>query len=203
MTRVHIGGPRGASTWELARRLAGPRVEFAAQRCLLGAFRQVYPLVQWVKLEVSDDRDAVPGNGVSPQDGKKNLAPVWRSVPVVLGVVALVAVGFLTGLHPAGHSIVSVRLLGHDVVVARGGLSSIFTLIPLVLVGVMLPAWAIIHATRTPKHTFTSLGRSKGRWVASMIIVFLIGDASLLLLPLYYLIRVRPQLNRQRAIALV
>jgi hypothetical protein len=32
-----------------------------------------------------------------------------------------------------------------------------------------------------------------------MVILFLIGDASFLLVPIYYLLRVRPQLNREQA----
>ncbi len=32
-----------------------------------------------------------------------------------------------------------------------------------------------------------------------MIILFFIGDASFLLVPIYYLLRVRPQLNRKPA----
>ncbi len=139
------------------------------------------------------------GNGPDTEVVKKKETPVWRAVPFVLGVVAIVAVGLFIGLRPPGSSTVSVRLLGHHFVVAHGGLSARITLILLLLVGILLPAWAIIHVTRTPKSTFTSLGRSKGRWVASMIVLFLIGDASFLLVPIYYLLRVRPQLNREQA----
>lgn len=121
---------------------------------------------------------------------------------MVLGVAVIATFGLLIGLHPAGNSTVLIRFLGHHVVVARGGDFATVALIVLLLVGILLPAWAIIHASRTPKSAFTSLGRSKGRWVASMIVLFLVGDASFLLLPIYYLIRVRPQLTRRRATAL-
>jgi hypothetical protein len=140
---------------------------------------------------------------VNSEIRETNRTPVWRSIPVVLAIVAIVAVGLLTGIRPSGYSTVSVRLLGHEFVVARGGLSATITLMFLLLVGILLPAWAIFHASRTPKSAFTSLGRSKGRWMASMIILFLLGDASFLLVPLYYLVRVRPRLNRQQAITLV
>ncbi len=137
-------------------------------------------------------------NGADTEVVKKKLAPVWRAVPLVLGVVAIVAVGLVIGLHPADTT-VSVRFLGHHFVVARGGVPATIAPIVLLLVGISIPAWAIINAMRTPKSTFTSLGRSKGRWVASMIILFLIGDASFLLVPIYYLLRVRPQLSRKQA----
>ena len=138
------------------------------------------------------------GNGVDTEVVvKKRHAHVWRAIPLVLGVVAIVALGLVLGLHPA-NMMVSVRFLGHHFVVARGGIPATVAPIALLLVGILIPASAIINALRTPKSTFTSLGRSKGRWVASMIILFLIGDASFLLVPIYYLLRVRPQLNREQ-----
>ena len=116
------------------------------------------------------------GDGVDTEVVNKKQAPVWRATPLVLGVVAIVALGLVLGLHPANIT-VSVRFLGHQFVVARGGITATIAPIALLLVGILIPASAIINATRTPKSTFTSLGRSKGRWVASMIILFLIGDA--------------------------
>ena len=144
------------------------------------------------------------GNGVNTEADKKDPATTkWWSIPVVLGIVVIATVGLLIGLHPAGNSTVWIRFLGHHVVVARGGVVATIAPIVFLLVGILLPAWAIIHASRTPKSAFTSLGRHKGRWVASMIILFLVGDASFLLLPIYYLVRVRPLLNRKQATALV
>jgi hypothetical protein len=136
------------------------------------------------------------GDGVSAKVGKKTQATVWSSIPVVLGIIVIAAVSLLIELHPSGNTTVWFRFLGHHVVVARGGISANVALTVLLLIGVSLPAWAIIHSSRTPKSTFTSLGRSNGRWVVSMVILFLVGDASLLVVPIYYLIRVRPQLNR-------
>ena len=137
------------------------------------------------------------GNGVDTEVVKKKQALVWRAIPLVLGAVAIVALGLVLGLH-AANTTVWVRFLGHHFVVARGGIPATIAPIALLLAGILIPASAIINATRTPKSTFTSLGRSKGRWVASMIILFLIGDASFLLVPIYYLLRVRPQLNREQ-----
>ena len=143
------------------------------------------------------------GNDVNTEAGKKNQAvTVWRFIPVVLGVVVIATLGLLIAPHPTGNSTVWIQFLGHHFVVARGGIFATIAPIVLLLVGILLPAWAIIHASRTPKSAFASLGRSKGRWVASMIVLFLVGDASFLLLPIYYLIRVRPQLTRRRATAL-
>ena len=141
------------------------------------------------------------GNGVNTEEDKKNQAPVWRSIPVVLGVAVIATAGLLMGLHSGGNSTVWIRFLGHHFIVARGGVFATIAPIVLLLVGILVPAWAIIDAFRTPKSTFTSLGRSKGRWVASLVILFLVGDAAFLLLPIYYLIRVRPQLNHNQAAA--
>ena len=125
--------------------------------------------------------------------------PVWRFVPVVLAVTVTAAIGLLLGIRPPGSSIVSVRLLDHHLIVARGGIPAVLALMALLVIGILMPAWAIINCIGTPKSTFTSLGRSKGRWVVSMIVVFFIGDVSLLLVPIYYLWRIRPQLSHERA----
>lgn len=126
----------------------------------------------------------------------------WRFIPVVLGAVVTATLGLLIAPHSTADSTVWIRFLGHHVVVARGAFATIAPVL-LLPIGILLPAWAIIHASRTPKSTFTSLGRSKGRWVVSMIVVFLVGDAAFLLLPIYYLIRIRPQLHRNQATGLV
>ena len=141
-----------------------------------------------------------PRNGVIKEEVEKNQAFVWRILPLALGIIAIVAIGLLVGLHSASTT-VSVRFLGRHFVVARGGAPGVIVPIVLLIIGILIPASAIISAIRTPKSTFASLGRSKGRWVTSMIILFLIGDISLLLVPTYYLLRVRPQLNRNRTAA--
>jgi hypothetical protein len=140
------------------------------------------------------------GNEVIAEEDKKNKAPLW-TVPVVFGVGVIATLGLLIGMHPTGDSTVWIRLFGHHIVVAHGGSFSTIAEIALLPLAIMLPAWALIHASRTPKSAFTSLGRSKGRWIVLMIIVFIAGDASLLLIPIYYVIRVRPQLNRNPATA--
>jgi len=152
---------------------------------------------------IAMDEMQFAGNGVNTETDKKKQAPVRRFIPIVLGGVVIAAVGLLMGLHPAGNSTVWVRFLGHHFIVARGGVFATIAPIVLLLIGILVPAWAIIDAFRTPKSAFTSLGRSKGRWVASMVILFFVGDAAFLLLPIYYLIRVRPQLNHNQAAALV
>lgn len=68
--------------------------------------------------------------------------------------------------------------------------------VTLVLVAVVFPAWAIGHAVGTSSATFMAIGRSKARWIGWMIALFLSGDFSSLLVALYYLLRVRPQLRR-------
>lgn len=144
------------------------------------------------------------GNGVNTEAGKKNQAStIWRFVPVVLGVVVTVTLGLLIAPYPTGNSTVWIQFLGYHFVVARGGIFATIAPIVLLPILILLPAWAIIDASRTPKSAFTSLGRSKGRWVVSMIILFFVSDVSVLLLPIYYLIRIRPQLHRKQATALV
>jgi hypothetical protein len=142
-------------------------------------------------------------NGVNTEAGKKNQsATLRRFIPVVLGVVVTAALGLLMAPHPTGYSTVWIQLFGHHVIVARGGILATIAPIALLPILILLPAWAIIDASRTPKSAVISLGRSKGRWVVSMIILFLVGDVSVLLLPIYYLIRIRPQLHRKQATAL-
>ncbi|NNN02966.1 MAG: hypothetical protein HKL87_03100 [Acidimicrobiaceae bacterium] len=122
----------------------------------------------------------------------ENRPRAWWANPVVLGSVTSAAIGLMVSPRSA-NTTVSARLFGHNLVVAHGGAST-FALMVMFFVGFWVPGWAIVNAIRTPKSTFASLGRSKARWVASMVILFVIGDASLVLVPIYYLLRVRPQL---------
>ena len=64
----------------------------------------------------------------------------------------------------------------------------------LVLVATVLPAWAIGHAVGTRRFTFSALGRSKA-WVTWLVLLFVFGDFAGFLLAIYYLTKVRPQLN--------
>ena len=132
------------------------------------------------------------GIRASAEVAKENRPRSWWANPVVLGSVVSAAVGLLVSPRSA-NTTASARLFGHNLVVAHGGTST-FALMVMFFVGFWVPGWAIVNAIRTPKSTFASLGRSKARWVASMVILFLIGDASLVLVPIYYLLRVRPQL---------
>ncbi len=135
-------------------------------------------------------------NGMNAEVVKKDKAPVWRVVPVVLGIIAIFAVGLLV-VPPGANTAVWVHFLGHRFVVARGGVPATIAPMLLLLIAVLIPAWALINAVRTPRSTFAALGLSKGRWVTAIVILFLIPDASLLIVPTYYLLRVRPQLHRQ------
>lgn len=68
-------------------------------------------------------------------------------------------------------------------------------LFALAITAVVVPIWAIAHAVSTPRSTFSSIGRSKTRWVAWLIVLFLLGDVTGFFVALYYVIRVRPRLN--------
>jgi len=130
--------------------------------------------------------------GASEEVAKENRARAWWANPVVLGSVVSAAVGLLLSPRSA-NTTATARLFGHHVVVAHGGATT-FALMVMFFIGFWVPGWAIVNAIRTPNSTFAAVGRSKGRWVASMVILFLIGDASLVLVPIYYLLRVRPKL---------
>jgi len=132
------------------------------------------------------------GIGASADVAKKNRARAWWANPVVIGSVVSAAVGLLLSPRSA-NTTETARLFGHHFVVAHGGATT-FALMVMFFIGIWVPGWAIVNAIRTPKSTFASLGRSKAKWVGSMVILFLIGDASLVLVPIYYLLRVRPQL---------
>lgn len=94
------------------------------------------------------------------------------------------------------NSTIALRILWFHVTLLHGTTTPTAIFVALVLVAVIFPAWAIGHAVGTPKATFASLGRSKGRWIGWMVALFLLGDFSSLLLAVYYLIRIRPQLRR-------
>ena len=141
-------------------------------------------------------------NATDMEVNKKHKATVSRLAALVLGIVAIIAVGLLV-TSPGSNTTVWVHFLGRRLVVAHGGVPATVAPVLLLLVGVLIPAGALINAVRTPRSAFNAIGRSKVRWIVSMLVLFLIGDASFLIVPLYYLLRVRPQLRRQRADAFV
>ena len=92
-------------------------------------------------------------------------------------------------------STLTVRVLLLHLTIARGGtiVGVIGSL--LVVVAVVASAWAMGHAVGTPERVFHSIGRSKWRWVVAMVVLLAAGDATALVVALYYLTRVRPRLN--------
>lgn len=141
----------------------------------------------------------VVGSGVEPGEVKKKHPLSRWAIPIVLGIVASVALGLLLD-SGSQNTTASMRLFGHHFVVAHGG-STTIALALMFFIGLWLPGWSLINAIRTPKSVFRSIGRSKVLWVVALVIVFLVADASLVLVSLYYLLRVRPQLNNCKASA--
>ena len=134
--------------------------------------------------------------GLGPQVIKVSHATTWQSSPVLVGSIVSVVVGLLVSPRSAGTA-EFVRLLDHYFFVAHGAMTP-FAFMVTFFIGVWVPGWAIFNSIRTPKSTFASVGRSRSRWVAFMVIVVLIGDASLWLVPIYFLVRVRPQLAAEQ-----
>ena len=134
---------------------------------------------------------------------KKDRGRLWRVAPLALCIGAIIAIGLLVEPTISSTTTVWVHFLGRRFVVARGGIPSVIAPIVLLLFAVFIPGWALINAVRTPQSSFTALGRRRSRWVAALALLFLIPDASFLVVPIYYLLRVRPQLNLQRADASV
>lgn len=99
-------------------------------------------------------------------------------------------------VHAVTGSTISIRILWFHVTLLHGGSPPTLVVVALVLVAVVFPAWAIGHAVGTPQSTFASIGRSKSRWIGWMLVLFLIGDFTSLLLAVYYLLRIRPELHR-------
>ncbi len=87
------------------------------------------------------------------------------------------------------------RIFGDRVDFMHGGSYATTAFLALIVIGIVSPLWAIGQAIVTPKSAFRSLGKSKGRWIGVMIVLFLLGDLSVFLPAIYYLIRIRPQLN--------
>lgn len=98
------------------------------------------------------------------------------------------------------NSTFALRIFWFHVTLMHGVTAPTLLVVASVLVAVIFPAWAIGHAVGTPKAVFASLGKSKGRWIGWMVALFLLGDFSSLILALYYLIRIRPQLRRAQLV---
>ena len=92
-------------------------------------------------------------------------------------------------------STLTIRVLLLHLTIARGG--TIVGVVGSLLVAVALvaSAWAIGHAVGTPERVFQAIGRSKWRWVVAMVVLLAAGDATAIVVTLYYLTRVRPRLN--------
>ncbi|MHB1210525.1 MAG: hypothetical protein ACYC1I_12610 [Acidimicrobiales bacterium] len=69
------------------------------------------------------------GDEVSAKAGKRKRATRW-SIPVVLGIIVIATVGLLIPLHTGSNTTVSIRLFGHHVIVAHGGVSATIGLDP-------------------------------------------------------------------------
>ena len=93
-------------------------------------------------------------------------------------------------------STISLRVLWFHLTVLHGQSPPALVSVVLVSVAIVVPAWAIGHAVGTPSENFTTIGRSKFRWIGWMVALFLLGDFLSLLVAIYYLIRVRPQLRK-------
>jgi len=92
-------------------------------------------------------------------------------------------------------STIALRILWFHVTLLHGQSPPTLIAVALIAVAVIIPAWAIGNAVGTPSATFTSIGRSKGKWIGWMVALFLFGDFLSLLVAAFYLIRVRPQIR--------
>ena len=86
-------------------------------------------------------------------------------------------------------STIALRILWFHVTLLHGQSTPTLLALALIAVAVIIPAWAIGNAVGTPSGTFTAIGRSKGKWIGWMVALFL-------LVAVYYLMRVRPQIRR-------
>jgi hypothetical protein len=93
-------------------------------------------------------------------------------------------------------STIALRILWFHVTLLHGQSTPTLLALALIAVAVIIPAWAIGNAVGTPSGTFTAIGRSKGKWIGWMVALFLFGDFLSLLVAVYYLMRVRPQIRR-------
>ena len=94
-----------------------------------------------------------------------------------------------------------IQFLGVPITIARGGgdVSTVGSV--LVVVALVVLAWALGHAVGTPAWAYAEVGRTKWHWVLAMTALTLANDTTVVILALYFLIRVRPCLNdemRQR-----
>ena len=88
-----------------------------------------------------------------------------------------------------------IQFLGVHVTVITGGGAVATTGSVLVAVIVVVLAWAFGHLVGTPAWAFADVGRAKWHWVLAMTLLFLATDTTIVIVALYYLVRVRPRLN--------
>ncbi len=94
---------------------------------------------------------------------------------------------------PLGTSL-SVRVFGETLSFTGGEYLGLLGSL-LIATTLVTLAWALASVVGTPSATFAQLGRRKWRWVAALVVLASMGDATAALVALYYLIRVRPRVN--------
>lgn len=73
------------------------------------------------------------------------------------------------------------------------GVDGIFLLV--VIVGLVVPIWALIDAISRPTAAFVAAGSSKGMWIALIVIFWFFTGVIGLILSVVYLASIRPRVR--------
>ncbi len=65
----------------------------------------------------------------------------------------------------------------------------------IVLVGVVLPVWAVVDAASRPSGAFTAAGSSKAMWISLIVVFWFITGIIGLVLACVYLASIRPRVR--------
>jgi hypothetical protein len=63
------------------------------------------------------------------------------------------------------------------------------------LVGIVLPAWAVIDAASRPAGAFVAAGSNKGMWIALILVLWFLTGILGLVLSIVYLAAIRPRVK--------
>jgi hypothetical protein len=63
------------------------------------------------------------------------------------------------------------------------------------LVGIVVPAWAVIDAASRPTGAFVAAGSNKGMWIALILVLWFLTGILGLVLSIVYLASIRPRVK--------
>jgi len=119
----------------------------------------------------------------------------WRGYAGALVAIVGAAALVMTFLPASGTNLtVWVTFLGERYVVGRGSDASVMAL--LVIASALVPFGAFFAAVRVSSAAYAAVGRSKVRWAVALAGLLIVKDLSVVIVAVYFLLRVFPSLRR-------